>query len=298
MPRPCEMARSGFLSVVVLSGAAASLPAQSPSATDALLAAERALSDASDRDGFPAAMARGLAADAAVLWPGAPVVQGPSQTGTLLSAQRILDSIRITWQPLAVELSADSAFGVTWGVAAVTRQGAPTRLARYIAAWRREQRVWKLAAFAGLGITPVTATALPPGFGPVRLPPLPPAGPAKHFIAADLAFARHAADSGAGPAFTRWAAPEAVTLGGGLLTRGPLAIGKSVQGPRSSRWQWHPVVAGASADGDLGFTVGESEITTEGAPTSYGKYLTIWRRLPGGESRFLTDGGNPRPPSP
>ena len=25
------------------------------------------------------------------------------------------------------------------------------------------------------------------------------------------------------------------------------------------------------------------------------KYLTIWRRQPGGEVRFLTDGGNARP---
>ena len=65
-----------------------------------------------------------------------------------------------------------------------------------------------------------------------------------------------------------------------------------------TRWDWHPVLAGASASGELGFTVGEAEIRPEGAPVNYSKYLTIWRRQPGGEVRFLTDGGNARPATP
>ena len=57
-------------------------------------------------------------------------------------------------------------------------------------------------------------------------------------------------------------------------------------------------LAGTAASGDLGFTIGESVIRVEGSPASYGKYLTIWRRLPDGSVRFLTDGGNPRPATP
>jgi hypothetical protein len=290
------MTRSTRLLALLLAGAVPSAAAQR--GADNLLAAERALAEISEREGFAAAFARGLAPGGALLWPGAPVAVGAAQVASLLGAQRLLDSLRISWQPLAVEVARDSAFGFTWGVASVVRAGGLTRLGRYIAVWRLDQGRWTLAAFVGLGLTPPAATTLPASFGPARLPALRPSGLAAHFIAADLAFAKLAGDSGASVAFTRWAAPDAITFGGGLLTRGPEAIGRAVGSPRPSHWEWHPVVAGASADGDLGFTVGESIIATEGSPTSHGKYLTLWRRGPSGEVRYLTDGGNARPPAP
>jgi len=117
------------------------------------------------------------------------------------------------------------------------------------------------------------------------------------FVAADLAFARLAADSGAALAFERWAAPEAVTFGDrGLLTRGPKAIGRAVDFP--AVWRWHPVAAGSAGTGDLGWTVGEATITSKDAVPTYSKYLTIWIRRSDGAIRFLTDGGNRRPASP
>ena len=134
--------------------------------------------------------------------------------------------------------------------------------------------------------------------GPLTLPPLPANGPAARFIAADLAFARLAGDSTAALAFERFAAPQAVTLGGGILNNGPKAIRSTLEGGPPSAWSWHPVLAGAAGSGDLGFTVGESVIKVEGSPASYGKYLTIWRRLPDGSVRFLTDGGTARPATP
>lgn len=290
------MTRSFRLAALLLSAAA--VPAAAQRGSDGLLAAERALAESSEREGFAAAMAKGLGAGGALLWPGAPVAVGPAQVASLLGAQRLLDSLHISWQPLLLEMSRDSSFGFTLGVASVVRAGSLTRMGRYIAAWRFDGARWSLAAFVGLGLVPPAATLLPSGFGPLRLPALPAGGPAAHFIAADLGFAKLAADSGASVAFTRWAAPDAVTPGGGLLTRGPEAIGRAVQSPRPSRWEWHPVVAGGSAAGDLGFTVGESVIATEGAPTSHGKYLTIWRRGADGQVRYLTDGGNPRPAAP
>lgn len=53
-------------------------------------------------------------------------------------------------------------------------------------------------------------------------------------------------------------------------------------------------MAGGGA-ADLGFTVGESVITGKGEDPSYGKYLTLWRREPGGAIRYIADGGNARP---
>jgi ketosteroid isomerase-like protein len=62
---------------------------------------------------------------------------------------------------------------------------------------------------------------------------------------------------------------------------------------------WGPLYSGASASGDLGFTVGNStttEKTEDGTVTrAYGKYLTIWARTADGSWRFIADGGSPRP---
>lgn len=296
MPNLNRFSRTGFAAGLLVLGASAA--AAQASAPDSLTAAERRTIEASGRDGFAAALLGALASDGTLLWAGAPVVSGTDEVRRLLAAQSLLDSLRITWQPLYQEMAADGSMGITWGVAAVARDGAPAHIGRYIAAWRPEGGAWKLAAFVGLAIYPAAATILPANLGPLRLPPAAASGPGAAFVSADLAFARLAADSGAAGAFERFAASDAVTFGAGLLTRGPAAIRKSLEGGPPSRWAWHPVAAGASAGGDLGFTVGESEIRVEGAPTSYGKYLTIWRRMPGGVVRFITDGGSPRPPTP
>ncbi len=270
--------------------------AQGPA--DALLLSERAVSDASGRGHFATAIIAALAADGAILWPGAPVIHGAGPVGRLLAAQRLLDSLRITWQPLGVELAADTSLGVTWGVAAAARDGVPAQVGRYIAAWRRESGAWKLAAFVSLGIYPVTASTVTADMGPATLPPLPSSGPAAGFISADLDFARLAGDSTAALAFERFAAPQAVTFGAGILNHGPAAIRRTLEGGPSSAWTWHPVLAGAAGTGDLGYTIGESLIRVEGSAPRYGKYLTIWRRQPDGTVRYLTDGGNARPATP
>ena len=273
-------------------------PLAAQTAVDSLLTAERAVSDASGRGTFAIAIVAALAGDGAILWPGAPVIHGVEPVRRLLAAQRLLDSLRVTWQPLSVEMAADASLGVTWGVTAVARDGGPARIGRYIAAWQREAGGWKLAAFVGLvGSYPAAASTVTADKGPVTLPPLVPSGPAAAFIAADLAFARLAGDSTAALAFERFAAPQAV-FGSGLQIKGPAAIRSALEGGPPSAWTWHPVLAGAAGTRDLGFTVGESVIRVEGSPTSYGKYLTIWRRLPDGSVRFLTDGGSPRPATP
>jgi len=272
--------------------------AQAADPAESLAQAERGAVEAIARDGFAAGFSAMLAPRGVLLWPGAPVLAGADSVRRLLLAQRSLDSLRVSWQPLGIAVANDGGFGVTWGVAVAARAGNPMRIGRYIAAWQREGEVWRLAAFVPMGLFPAAATTLAPELSAIRYPPLAPAGKPAAFIQADLDFARLAGDSSAALAFERYAAPDAVTLGGGLLNQGPAAIGRSLRGGPPSRWAWHPVVAGASAAGDLGFTVGESVIRPEGGAASYGKYLTIWRRLPGGAIRFLTDGGNPRPPTP
>jgi hypothetical protein len=259
-----------------------------------LLAADRAASALSSDSGFVAALAKSLDRGGALLWPGAPVVIGPDEARRLMLTLSARDTVRLTWQPLGVELAGDSTLGVTWGVAVITPRltpGAPY-IGRYTAGWRRDAGRWTISALLFTGVKPV-ATTLPRGIPLTRLP-APATGPAAHFVAADLAFARLAGDSGAVTAFRTWAAPEAIVSGGsGLLTRGPDAIASGVADP--AVWRWHPVAAGSSRTGDLGWTAGEAVITPNTGDPSYSKYLTVWRRPPGRPIRFLTDGGNARP---
>jgi hypothetical protein len=183
------------------------------------------------------------------------------------------------------------------GVAVATGRLTPNapRIRRYISAWRRDSGRWTIAALLFLGMDSVPATTLPRGL-PLALNPAQPAGAAAPLIAADLAFAKLAGGSGAAIAFQRWAAREAMIFGGGgLLIRGPEAIGRAVAGP--ARWRWHPVAAGAAQSGDLGWTAGEAVITPREAKPDYSKYLTVWIRRPGQRIRFLIDGGNARPRS-
>ncbi len=259
-----------------------------------LLAADAEASRASGSDGLAPALRGTLDGEGVVLWPGAPVMRGAA-AAALIAAQATVDSLRISWQALAAVVSDDSTLGVTWGVlAGASRAGdAAPRFGRYIAAWQRGPRGWRLAALLLNGLAPAAAARVPAGAMP-EWPPLPARGDAAAFIGADLAFARLAADSGAAVAFERWAADDAELQGGGGITvRGPAAIGRLVAGPAD--WAWYPVAAGASRDGSLGWTVGQSVITPRGDAPSHGKYLTVWRRLPDGRVRYLTDGGNARP---
>ena len=262
----------------------------------ALLDAERAAAELSRDSGF-AAIAGSIHRDGILLWPGAPVVAGASDLRRFLAGLQI-DSLQLTWQPLGIELARDSSLGVTWGVAvaSASRNTPAPEIGNYIAAWRRDGARWSVAAVVFAGLRRLPKPALNGGI-PLSRKAVEARGSSGPFVAADLAFARLAADSGAAVAFERWAAPEAVTFGDrGLLTRGPKAIGRAVDFP--AVWQWHPVAAGAARSGDLGWTVGEATIAAKDAEPHHSKYLTIWTRQSDGAVRFLTDGGNGRPASP
>jgi hypothetical protein len=272
------------------------VPAQDQRTT--LLAADRAAAQLSSDSGFAAALLGSTHRDAVLLWPGAPVAAGAEDLRNLLGALPTRDSLRLVWQPLGLELARDSTLGFTWGIAVTTARGADAapRIGRYTSIWRRDDGHWTIAALLVTGVAPVSAAALPKELRLTK-EPAQRTGGAAPFVEADLAFARLAGERGATAAFRRWAAPEAFTLGGGgLITRGPDAIGSAVAGP--AVWRWHPVVAGVSEKGDLGWTVGEAVIAPKGADPDFGKYLTVWIRRPGRAPRFLTDGGNARPSTP
>ncbi|HET6798114.1 MAG TPA: hypothetical protein VFH40_13220 [Gemmatimonadales bacterium] len=259
-----------------------------------LLDADRAASKASSDSGTSLMLAARLDSAGVLLWPGAPVVIGSAEVKRLLTSGASRDSTRLTWQPLGITLAHDSAVGMTWGIAATTPRlvPGPPQFGRYMIAWRRRGDHWLMDAVLFSGIVPPMST-VPADLPRTRSPAID-TGAAGPFVAADLAFARLAASRGAAKAFRHWAAPDATIFGErGLLTRGPDAIARGVAGP--DLWRWHPVAAGASSAGDLGWTVGEAVIAPQTGDPIYSKYLTIWIRNATGLPRFITDGGNLRP---
>ena len=282
----------GMIVALIALATGTRLAAQDP--RTGLLEADRAASRASGDSGWYSMLAGRLDSAGVLLWPGAPVIVGREDVARWSAMLPGRDSIRLTWQPLDLALARDSSLGIVWGVVGLTSRVAflPAEFGRYMAVWRRDQNRWVLQAILFSGVKPPARTS-PPGLPAIR-PPFTPSGVEARFVAADLAFSRLAGDSGAAVAFRRWAAPEAIVFGEhGLLTRGPGAIGRGVAG--AARWRWHPVAAGASRAGDLGWTVGEAVISPPEGDPIYSKYLTVWVQPSDGPPRFLTDGGNLRP---
>jgi ketosteroid isomerase-like protein len=269
--------------------------ARAQGSTAQLLAAERDLAAAAASRGLAAALPDALGAAGIYLHPGAPVLVGAEAVRAFLGSQPALAELRVTWEAQHAEVSSDAAFGVTWGVSAATVPGQPVRLGRFLAAWRRDEGAWRLAALALVGgaLPAADAALLPPALARFH----PPAGTSPWAVA-DRAFAELAGRRGAAEAFRAYAAPDAVTFSSsGLLNRGPGAIHRALAG-FDAEWRWHPVADGGSAAGDLGFTVGEAVITARLADGStragLSKYLSLWRRTAEG-IRFLADGGSARP---
>lgn len=263
-----------------------------------LIRADSAYRAAAQQSGFAEATAAVLADDAVLVYGGAPIVEGSTRASRLLGAQPALDSLWISWEPAEVWLSRDGAFGVIYSRTTVRpRSGTGAASSGVvIAAWRRHES-WRLVGFMATTLTRPGDTRLAREIGPLTHPPVSVRGPLSDMVAADVAFSKLAQRTSAAEAFRTYAAPTAIILGGAETLRGPAAIGASFARGQKASWAWHPVAVRGSAEGDLGFTVGEAVITPSDSarPPAYSKYLTVWTRLPDGSMRYMTDGGNPRP---
>ncbi|MEO8199900.1 MAG: DUF4440 domain-containing protein, partial [Gemmatimonadota bacterium] len=233
-------------------------PAASPRAT--LLAADRAASSAVLKHGLAAGLREVMGDSVVFLYEGAPILSGLKQVAQVLDAQPALTRLKVQWLPVIAAVSSDGNFGVTSGPTVIGTIGQPAdsslRYGHYISVWRRNGETWKIVALIENGLANPDSVVM--GEAARSVPTAPPiAGAGRPFADADIAFARLAADSGAPAAFGTWAAPDATTPpGGGPVTVGAAAIRARMQatGAGSSVWAWHPVHAGSSQSGDLGYT--------------------------------------------
>ena len=254
---------------------------------DALLTADRSLSDKTAARGMVQGFLPTMTEGAAYLYPGAPLLRGADHIRTFLETADTI--VTPTWTPAFADVSADGWLGYTYGW---THAGG-TR-GKYLACWRKTGSVWRLAAYASTRPVPVPDSAAPAGPTDALGAQVRGRADPSELFRADSAFAALSVTSGAKNAFLAFSADEAMAFGGGTqMTHGRQAIGAGFDGfPAGAVLEWWPVAAEIAPSGDLGCTVGEARIASL---NHYSKYLTIWRRQPDGTWKFVADGGNVRP---
>ena len=282
-------------------------PLRSP-VRDSLIAVDAARGDMAARQGYLAAAASWLDSDVVYLRAGAPIVYGRSEALSIVG-DGVPDRATFQWRPLGAGVSRDASGGYTFGIATIATpngDGPPTiRSDRYIAFWRRGgDRTWRIIAYADVGGPSLSPTASAPS---AELPPMLAlsrgrrADAVRQVRQADSAFALAADLQGTGAAFAQYVAPQGVVFSGSEIVIGMDAMRAlfDEQQRTGGTLNWRPVYADAAASGDLGFTIGEYVFTGRGATGTvvqrFGKYLTIWKKQPDGEWRFVVDGGNTSP---
>src|SRR5207237_1587977 len=185
-------------------------------------------------------------------------------------------------------------------------EGPPAvRIDRYLAFWRRGQdQPWRIIAYADVGGPPpgsaaqIPAAEFPPS---LVIPRGRRADAVRQVRQADSAFALAADLQGTGFAFASFVAPQGIVFSGSEIVIGTDAVRAlyDEQQRAGGTLNWRPVFADAVESGDLGWTIGEYVFTGRGVNGSvvqrFGKYLTIWKKQPNGDWRFVVDGGNQSP---
>jgi ketosteroid isomerase-like protein len=268
-------------------------------ARESLAAADRAASASTGSRGIRDGLLPYLADSAFVLAPGTTLAHGREEAAQALVFGPAAGA-RLRWEPIRLDVSADGRSGYSYGAGTRTAAEGVEVNARYIAFWQRQGDAWKVAAFM-FNANPQPVSPPPAGFFPAPADRgaasggLTAAAAVEAAKQADRDFAAFSAAHTMGAAFQAFAAPDGAMLGGEY---GPEAIGAAFAGAAGTL-EWGPVGGGASAAGDLAFTVGTAvRRGPDGQPLGYTKYLSIWRRQPGGEWRWLVDGGNQRPADP
>lgn len=256
-----------------------------------------------------AALRRAMSSGASVLLPGENILRGEADWAARLAALAAAPEGRAAWTPLHAVLSRDGSFGCTTGVLYLApADSAQPTTGRYAACWRRDaDGNWRMLALSRAPAPPSVTSlpdSLPGGPGSTGVAAPRDARAAFEMTEADRLFGRFSADSG-GPAgaFSRWIADDGMMLGARAApVRGPEQVRQAFATfPTTGHFAWAPIEAltKASADGSLGFTIGEARIAATEAQVTHSKYLTIWRRERDGHYRWVFDIGSDRPvPAP
>jgi ketosteroid isomerase-like protein len=267
-----------------------------------LRAADSALAAAAAAQG-PTAFLDAFEPDAALLFPGQPILRADSGRAAFL-ARYAAPSV-YAWRPLHAVVSVDGRLGCTVGLSRFRDAHDSTRTERggaYETCWRRDDGGrWRIvghqrndspaqapdAENERRTLWPHSATVSRPG------------DQHEETLDTDTRFARFAAESaGPGPAFARFAAADGMTIGGRRFQFGRDEILAVFAGYPADRYiAWEPDRRFGAGSGGLAFTVGHSDhLPRAGRPGQrfYGKFLTVWRQREDGAWEFVFDLGSPR----
>lgn len=109
-------------------------------------------------------------------------------------------------------------------------------------------------------------------------------------LVAETAFAAQAAQAGTTAAFLANAAPTALIAEKGRLASAQ-DVGQARPARPGSRFIWYPVLADVAQSGDLGYTTGPWTTLQNERPQAAGEYVTVWRKQPDGQWKFVVDMG-------
>ncbi len=295
---------SVLVSMMVLSASARAQRPDTATTKAALMAADRALAARVETAG-PRAFLAALEADAAVLFPGRPILRGAARSQRPFLARYDRPS-SYTWSPVHAVASTDGQFGCTVGFSRFTNAADTSHSQKrgtYLTCWRRDAGGdWRIAGHErndSPGRPPVLADGSTISFAPhsatVSL-----GGPGVRATQeADAAFARLGSEAdGPGPAFVRYAATDAVVLSGARFPHGLTEIAAAFDGfPADQIIRWNPMRSFGAGSGGLTYTVGHSSsgprVATAGK-TQLNKYMTVWRQNPDGRWVYIFDLGTSR----
>lgn len=291
---------AGALVLAVLCTACASFPVGPDSGggaapralLDGLLAADRAFSATSARDGLVAGLTAMFAPDVAMAIPGGRFSTSAVEAIDALRAAPDVAGSRAEWVPVRGGISADGLQGYTWGYMTVHKADGTSAPFKYLAYWTKRPEGWRVVAYR--------RRARPPG--EVSLAPVPPSLPARTVAPStdaaaveryrtsldqtERAFSAESQVIGLGVAFARYGRADAVNMGGpndaGFVV-GSEAIGMMVSDGKPaepSALNWAPDRTIVATSGDLGVTIGiirqNVPPAAPGAPVF--PFFTVWQR--------------------
>ncbi|HEX3131875.1 MAG TPA: nuclear transport factor 2 family protein [Thermoanaerobaculia bacterium] len=122
--------------------------------------------------------------------------------------------------------------------------------------------------------------------------PVPPNGLETDFrnmVETERAFSKLSEQKGIKDAFFTYIADDGILFRGGQFVKGKAWTQEHPNPPVGLIW-W-PTHAGISSSGDLGWTTGPYELK-QGNETGHGNFMTVWKKQPDGNWRFVIDFGN------
>ena len=247
-----------------------------------------------------------LDSNAAVLFPGQPILRGAEGARTAFLSRYGAPST-FTWNPVHAVVSTDGEMGCTMGYSRFRNARDTAKVEHrgmYLTCWRKGTNGNWLIAGTQIADSPPQTPLLSdsstlPG-GPHSATVSMGAGPLDAAQDADSAFAALGAETaGPGPAFAKYSANDGFLLGGDVFPRGPEAISAAFKDYSPDRViTWAPMRSYGLGSGGLAFTVGHSVSGPRAGktgPAIPSKYFSVWRQEPDGRWLYIFDLGTPRP---